>query len=343
MRIWLTDWRGRVKPSRLDGQTGLEISEAFNSFARNSFAKIVLGFSIRLLKIRLYATNGHKGLGDNDHFFQKGISRMKSVSGIGLPDVQAVYSGAEGELWELIMGEQVHIGGLQSSMALAEKAAIGAGMAGVDLCCCTGAGMRALIRLRGVARMTGVDATARVIETGRRRCREQGVADRVQFVLAEATVTGLPSCGADFVWGEDAWCYVVDKPGLIAEAVRIVKKGGIIAFTDWVEGPAELSAGEAERFLKFMKFANMETIPGYRALLTQNGCRVIAAEDTGRFAPCVDLYLDMVNRQLTYDCLRILGFDSGALAAVGGEMVFTQGLARAGKVVQGLFVAKKLE
>ena len=70
---------------------------------------------------------------------------MKSTSGIGLGNVQAVYGGVEGDLWELIMGEQIHIGGFKSSMALAEKAGVGAGMKGVDLCCCNGAGMRFLI------------------------------------------------------------------------------------------------------------------------------------------------------------------------------------------------------
>ncbi|MBN1669976.1 MAG: hypothetical protein JXR37_03020 [Kiritimatiellae bacterium] len=46
---------------------------------------------------------------------------MKSIEGIGLTNVQEVYSGPEGELWALIMGEQIHIGGFNSSMALAEK------------------------------------------------------------------------------------------------------------------------------------------------------------------------------------------------------------------------------
>ena len=57
------------------------------------------------------------------------------------------------------MGEQIHIGGFQSSMDLAQRAGIAAGSRGVDLCCCTGAGMRFLARFLNVAHMTGVDAT----------------------------------------------------------------------------------------------------------------------------------------------------------------------------------------
>ena len=65
---------------------------------------------------------------------------MKALKNIGLKEVQEVYSGPEGDLWELIMGQQIHIGGFTSSMDLAEKAGIGAGVEGVDLCCCNGAG-----------------------------------------------------------------------------------------------------------------------------------------------------------------------------------------------------------
>jgi len=258
-----------------------------------------------------------------------------------LADVQAVYSGAEGDLWELIMGQQIHIGGLVSSMDLAEKANIQAGSRGIDFCCCTGAGMRFLVRFRDVARMTGVDATEKVIALGRRRCEEEGLADRISFVLADVCDCGLPGGSADFVWGEDAWCYVVDKPRMIAEAARLVRPGGTVAFTDWVEGDTPMDDAEMERFLRFMKFPNVETRDGYAKLLTENGCNVAVCENTGRYAPCVDLYLNMIGMQLTYDALRLIGFDQSLLAAIGDEMQFMQGLAHAGKLVQGLFVATK--
>jgi ubiquinone/menaquinone biosynthesis C-methylase UbiE len=266
---------------------------------------------------------------------------MKSIKGIGLSNVKEVYDGAEGDLWELLMGQQIHIGGFKSSMDLAERAGIGAGQRGVDLCCCNGAGMRFLVRFRDVASMTGVDATKTVVERGRARCEEERLADRVQFKLADVCDSGLPEAEADFVWGEDAWCYVEDKPKLIAEAARIVKPGGTIAFTDWVEGPTGLSDDEAQRFLSFMKFANALSIGDYRELLQKNGCQVAEAEDTGRFAPHVDLYLQMVDMQLTYDALKIIGFDAQVMEAVAGEMVFLQQLAHAGKIAQGRFIARR--
>ena len=266
---------------------------------------------------------------------------MKAISNVGLADVSAVYNGSEGDLWELIMGQQIHIGGFRSSMELAERAGVFSGLHGVDLCCCNGAGMRLLVRFRDVATMIGVDATKTVVERGRQRCQEEGLAERIRFVLADVCDSHLADACVDFVWGEDAWCYVADKPRLIAEAVRIVKPGGVIAFTDWVEGPAGLSDDDAARFLRFMKFPNVQDISGYAALLKANGCEVLAAEDTGRFPVYLDLYQNMVDMQLTYDAMRIMNFDAMAMQALAGGMAFMRDLAHAGKIAQGRFIARR--
>jgi len=203
------------------------------------------------------------------------------------------------------------------------------------------AGMRFLVKFCGVASLRGVDATTKVVERGIQRCQALGLGEQISFTVADVCATGLPSGSADFVWGEDAWCYVVDKAKLIAEAARLVKPGGLIAFTDWIERPAGLSQQEADRFLSFMKFPNIQDLKGYQDLLVANDCRVQLAEDTGRFPPYVNLYLDMLNKQLTYDALRIIGFHLTLMQAMGGEMVFMQQLAHAGQLLQAVFVARK--
>ena len=266
---------------------------------------------------------------------------MKTAPQIHLSDVQAVYSGPEGRLWELLMGEQIHIGGLGSSMDLAQRAGIAEGWHGVDFCCCTGAGMRFLVRFRKVARMTGVDATRAMLDLGRRRCAEEGLSDRITFVEANVCGTGLPAGKFDFVWGEDAWCYVEDKTSLMAEAARIVKAGGLIAFTDWMEGAVEMTADEATRYLTFMKFPSVLSLTEYSALLESNGCKVNVVQDTGRFPQHVPLYLDMIEKQLTYDALKIICFNRALAQTLTGEMRFLQSLAAKGKIIQGLIVAQK--
>ena len=91
---------------------------------------------------------------------------MKSIDGVGLNEVTSVYGGPQGDLFALLMGQQLHVGGMNSSIDLAERAEIGDGLRGIDLCSGTGGGMHVLLRFRNVASMVGVDATARNVERG---------------------------------------------------------------------------------------------------------------------------------------------------------------------------------
>jgi hypothetical protein len=96
--------------------------------------------------------------------------------------------------------------------------------------------------------------------------------------------------------------------------------------------------------------AEESTLPGVHEVpecadncrvLEANGCSVVEAAYTGRFAPCVDLYLAMVDKQLTYDALRILGGGLAMLGAIAQEMVFLGDLGKVGKIAQGRFIASK--
>jgi ubiquinone/menaquinone biosynthesis C-methylase UbiE len=266
---------------------------------------------------------------------------VHAATDIGLADVQAEYGAADGDVSQLIMGEQLHVGGLQSTLALAERARIGAGMTGIDLCCCTGAGMRALVRFHAVDKMIGVDATEQVIERGRQASRDERLDGQLTFLVADACATGLPAESADFVWGEDAWCYVEDKPALIREATRLLRPGGVIAFTDWVEGPARMNPSEAGRLLRFMRFPSILDVDEYRHLLADTGLRIETAEDTRRFARYFELYRNMITMQLTYDALKAVGFDTARMDALEQERDFVLQLARETKLTQAMFVARK--
>jgi hypothetical protein len=76
------------------------------------------------------------------------------------------------------MGQQLHPGGMDSSLDRAERAGIGEGQTGIDLCCGVGGRMRVLMRFRNVASMIGVDATQRNIERAKATCREEGFGER---------------------------------------------------------------------------------------------------------------------------------------------------------------------
>jgi len=263
---------------------------------------------------------------------------MKKLD-IPLKKVNEVYDGPEGVLWELIMGEQIHAGGFKSSMELAQRAGIKEGQAVLDLCSALGGGVRFLVRYFKV-KGYGLDGTLTMHEEAEKRTREAGL--EAEFKLGDATDIPWPDASFDVAWGEDAWCYVIDKDKLVREANRVLKPGGTIAFTDWIEGPAGLSDEEAERINTFMKFPYMENLPGYEAILEKTGFEIREATDlTGEFAGYIDLYIKMLTDQLTSDGLRIIGHDMEMFQAMGGEMANMAEKAHAGKFGRGRFIATK--
>ena len=190
--------------------------------------------------------------------------------------------------------------------------------------------------------MLGQDGTPRMLEWAKKRAAAEGLADKISFVegdLSQSIKAGDNQF--DFVWGEDTWCYLNDKEKLISEAARVVKPGGIIAFTDWIEGPAGLSDEEAERINTFMKFPYMENQKGYEALLEKYGFEILESTDlTEEFANYVDFYIKMLTDQLTYDALKIIGDNMELFQGLGGEMMYMSQVSHEGKMGRGRFIGK---
>ena len=198
--------------------------------------------------------------------------------------VRDIYDGPEGDLFALVFGEQIHLGGFDASVALADASAIRGGR-GVDLCCCNGAGMRFLVRYRGVESMIGVDISPNVVARGRRRCQEEGQASQIDFLCTDACASGLPSESADFVW--ERRCVVLRPPTSRHSSRRLLESCVAAARsrspTGWKETPAWNQA-KTPFLLEALSFPNLETQRGYQQLLEKQGCEVVLAEDTGNFA-----------------------------------------------------------
>jgi ubiquinone/menaquinone biosynthesis C-methylase UbiE len=266
---------------------------------------------------------------------------MKRIEGITLKNVNEVYDGPEGKLWELIMGEQIHVAGFKSSMELAKRAGVRENQKVLDLCSALGAGLRFLVKNFKVQGF-GLDGTKTMFEEAKKRAREENLADKIEFKFGNVEDIPWPDGAFDVVWGEDAWCYVEHKEKLISSAARVLKKGGTIAFTDWIEGPRGMNDSEAKRICTFMKFPYVETLKGYRTLLEANGFAVREASDlTPEFAEYCKFYIKMLTDQLTYDALRIIGDNMELFQMMGGEMMFMAETSAQGKFGRARFIATK--
>ncbi len=259
-----------------------------------------------------------------------------------IEDVRKVYSGPEGKLWELVMGEQIHVDGWRSSMELAKIAGVKKGTKVLDICSALGAGLRFLVKNFDVEGY-GLDATMHMVRESRRRIKDEKLHSRIKIKYGDASEIPWKDGFFDLVWGEDAWCYVSDKGALISEAARVLRKDGIIAFTDWTEGSKGFSDAESSRIRRFMKFPDMASKTWYENTLSDAGFKIIhSEEDSADFAKHIRMYIDMLSGQLRFDALKILGEDMGLFAEMGGEMAFMLEMAEKGRLSRTRIVGKKI-
>ncbi len=257
---------------------------------------------------------------------------------VGIENVNEVYDGPGGILWEMLMGEEIHVGGTAETDILAHKAGINAQSHVLDVCSALGGPARYLAQKYGCT-ISGLDATQRMHAEAIRRTAEAGLSDQIQYKLGNALDMPFRSEQFDVVWGQDAWCYITDKKRLIEECARVAKPGGLIAFTDWLEtGP--MSAEERRALLTFMVFPYMETLDGYAALAQSAGLTIVEKEDLSPdYAEHIQMYLDMVQNQ--FKAAIVDNYGQEMYAAVESGISLWRDASAAEKVGRGRLIVRK--
>lgn len=250
---------------------------------------------------------------------------------------------ASGIAWEDLTPEilqrhdQDHFGGLEANDLLIDAAGIRPTDHVLDVCSGLGGPARYLARSVG-CRVTGLDLTASRHESAQRLTAHVGLDDRVAFHLGSALDMPFAAATFDVVVGQEAWCHVPDKARLIAECARVVKPGGIIAFTDILRRDS-LSPDDLARLAVEMTFPTLESLDGYRNILEANGCTVERRDDLSTLWTRI-----LVDRLAMY---RSLGdhteqkFGTGRKAGWDQAYSFFVGLYRAGRLGGGRFVARR--
>jgi ubiquinone/menaquinone biosynthesis C-methylase UbiE len=257
---------------------------------------------------------------------------------VTVEDVCAVYNGPGGILWELLMGEQIHVGGAIETDRLARKAGVTSESHVLDVCSALGGPARHLARNYG-CRVTGLDVTRRMQQEAVRRTEKANLSDLVSFHFGNALDLPFSTGRFDVVWGQDAWCYVTDKARLIQECSRVIKPGGVVAFTDWLQ-TGSMTEEEWQSLLAFMVFPYMETLDGYVSLVEDAGLTVEEQEDLSEdFAARTDIYLQHLREQHRKRIVTAYGEEMYREALAG--ITLWRDAAAAGKVGRGRVIARK--
>lgn len=208
-------------------------------------------------------------------------------------DVQDVYDGPGGLLWEMCMTEQIHSGGAAATDVLANALGLKPGQHVLDIASALGAPARHIAKKYGV-KVTGLDMTRTMLKKAIERTREAKLEHLIDYVEGNALDLPFHKDTFDFVWGQEAWCYVTDKPRMIEEAYRVLKPGGKMGFTDWVI-TGRISDEELKPLYESMAFPYMETFQGWQDIMKQKGFKILDAQDqTEEYAKCFDDYANTV-------------------------------------------------
>ena len=173
--------------------------------------------------------------------------------------------------------DQDHFGGLQATEVLAAKAGIKKDHHVLDVCSGMGGPARYIADRIG-CRVTGLDFTESRYLSAIKLTEMVGLETLVDFVHGNALDMPFEDDSFDVVIAQEAWCHVPDKPRLISQCARVVKPGGVIAFTD-ILCTEKLSSGDMRRLRSEMTFPDLETISGYARLLELNGCTLLEHDD----------------------------------------------------------------
>jgi ubiquinone/menaquinone biosynthesis C-methylase UbiE len=233
--------------------------------------------------------------------------------------------------------DQDHFGGLAANDTLAHLANVGELTHVLDVCCGLGGPARYLAHHYG-SRVTGIDLNQSRVNGAIRLTEMVGLEEKVSFYRANALSSGLPSAEFDSLISQEAFCHIPDKPGLLTECIRVLKPGGLIAFTDILEG-ASITKPVRERLRQEMTFTELNTLDGYRALLDSNGCDVKKAEDlTEEWAQVLVKRLAMYRRLKEQTVAR---FGSSHFQKWDCTYSFFVGLYTSGELGGGRFLARK--
>ena len=168
--------------------------------------------------------------------------------------------------------DQDHYGGIEALEVLAEAAQIKRHHHVLDICSGMGGPARYLAHTLG-CRATGIDLTESRVAGATSLTKLAKLEAFVNFEHGNALDLPFPDDHFDVVIAQEAWAHIPHKHQLIAQATRVAKRGGVIAFTDIVS-VGTLKAPTAQRLFDGMRFSEIASRESYCNLLEAAGCVV---------------------------------------------------------------------
>jgi arsenite methyltransferase len=247
------------------------------------------------------------------------------------------------------VGLTKHLGGHAATEELAELCHIDSGKYVLDVGCGAGTTPCFLAKTLG-CRVVGVDISEGMIEKSGERARREGVADRVEFRVADAQDLPFDDDLFDAVITESVTAFPDDKQQAVNEYVRVTRPGGYVGLNEstWrkVPPPPEVVAWAGQDLGANVKPLTAEEWVG---LLEGAGLREIVVR-----AYPVDTQKEVRGLLQRYGCRGMLGVYGRMLLLYARNPAyreFVKGVRAQGVVPEkleqyfgyGLYIARKVQ
>lgn len=212
---------------------------------------------------------------------------------------------------DLFDHDQDHYGGLAANDALAAAAHMKVGAQVADFCAGLGGPARYFAHTYGVT-VTGIELTPARVEGAGTLTRLVGLENQVRVIEGNVMAVPLPDASMDAVVSQEALLHVPDTAQAIAEAYRILKPGGYLAFTDWIMH-APMSEADTKVMWDGMAVQDLQSAESYQALLLDTSFTIESVDDlTADWGPILEKRFAMYRalREETEKAGTPSGFDA---------------------------------
>lgn len=173
--------------------------------------------------------------------------------------------------------DQDHYGGLLITEQLANDAGIDADHHVLDVCSGMGGPARYFAHHRG-CRVTGLDLTESRVAGAARLTALVGLDGLVDFQQGDAQAMPFEDQSFDIAISQEALLHVPDKEAVTREVARVLKPGGVFAFTDLTQRQP-LSVEDMEKLGRALASVSFATLEKYRQWLQASGFEILVEAD----------------------------------------------------------------
>ena len=164
---------------------------------------------------------------------------------------------------------------------LAERAAVPRGGHVLDVGCGLGGSSFWLARHLGCS-VQGITISPAQCAMAATRAREEGLAERVSFAVADANRLELPAESFDAVWVIECSEHLADKADFLRRAGRVLRPGGRLALCAWLANEGRDPDGLVAEVRRAMLCPSLASLGDYLRWMGAAGLADVRGEDVTR-------------------------------------------------------------